>query len=233
LAQPSRPGRGLGQISEQVVAQKFTHRCQIGAPGCDVPVRQTKLAAEATQALGVAGVIGMVRREIQKQVRRLRPIDHDQLVIVTAPDARAIQQEVEFGEGGDGGGAIGKHLHIPGRLVEVAVLQMPPRCQQRARRDRIAQTYLLEPIRRGWRAAEQGHVTGGDPVGNVAKGRLVALAKDGATTDRDAHPRIERSGRARHVAEMGTRERAVAAFDKPICGQPIHRQPRSMKPYIA
>ena len=138
------------------------------------PRQQTQLAAEAAQALGVAGWSAMVRRKMQQQVRGVRPVDRHQRVVIAAADAGAVQQQVELGERRDGGGAVGEHLHVAGRLVGVAVLQMPAGGQQRAGRDGIAQPRLLLPVRVGRRRrAEQGDVAGGDAVGDAAEGFLV------------------------------------------------------------
>ena len=54
--------------------------------------------------------------EIQQHVRRLRPVHRAQRIVIGAAHARAVQQQVELGEGRAGGGAVGEDLHVAPRL---------------------------------------------------------------------------------------------------------------------
>ena len=61
--------RGVGQISDQIVAQIVTHRCQIGARWeASQPSRPS--SRPSGTALGIVRIIGMVRRKIEQQGRR-------------------------------------------------------------------------------------------------------------------------------------------------------------------
>ena len=109
-----------------------------GAPG-----EHAQLDAEAAHRLGVGRVVAVRGIEVQQQGRREGPVDVDQLVVVGAADARAVEQEVELGEGGDRRRAVGEHLHVAPGLAGVAVLQVAAGGEQRAGGDGVAQARLL------------------------------------------------------------------------------------------
>ena len=108
---------------------------------------------------------------------------------------------------------------------------MPPGGQQCARGDGVAQPRLFLPFGIGQRAPQQGHVAGGDAVGDAAEALGVIGAENGAAGDGYSHAGIEQSGRQRDVAEMRTGNR------KPLHEmgrETVHRNPsrRWDFPYI-
>ena len=68
----------------------------------------------------------MVGTEIQVQLGRLRPIHCDQLIVVGASDAAAVQEQVEFGETGNGGRAVREQLHVARRLGGIPCCRCRP-----------------------------------------------------------------------------------------------------------
>ncbi len=117
--------------------------------GGGAPAEHAQLDAEAAHRLGVGRVVAVGGVEVEQQGGGEGPVDVDQLVVVGAADARSVEQEVELGEGGDGGGAVGEHLHVAPGLAGVAVLQVAAGGEERAGGDGVAQARLLGVARPG------------------------------------------------------------------------------------
>ena len=81
---------------------------------------------------------------------------------------------------------------------------MPPGGQQRAGGDGVAEPRLLLTVRVGWGAVEQGHVAGGDAVGDSPEALGVIRAKHRAAGNGNAHASIKLARRQFGVAEMRT-----------------------------
>ncbi len=135
-----------------------------GAPG-----QQAEFGAEAVQHGAAARVVGMVRREVQQHLRRLRPVHRHQRVVIGAAAAGAVQQQVELCEGGDRRRAVVKTSML--RLAccaspccrcrpEVISAPVAMALRSRSRSMRVARRRL---------AAEQRHVAFRDAVGDAAE----------------------------------------------------------------
>ena len=139
---------------------------------------------------------------MQQQRRRVGPVHGDQVVVIGPADAGAVQQQVELGEGGDGGRAVGEHLHVARGLFLVAVLEMPAGGDERAGGDGIAQPRLLHcrprPPPRD-RAARCCRPPRGRRRGRSS--RVVALAEHGAPRHGDPHAGVQRTRRQLRLAE--------------------------------
>ena len=98
-------------------------------------------------------------------------------------------------------GAIGKHLHVPFRLVGVAMLQMPPRRQQRSGGNGIAQSQPFQALRLGQRTSQQGHVAVSHPIRDATEAFSILITENGAASDGHAHAGVEQPWGHRSVAK--------------------------------
>ena len=172
----------------------------------------------------VGGEIRMARVQMQQNIGRVGPINHNQFVIIRPTDAAAVQQQIEFGEAGDGGGAVGEQFHVAAGLLGVAMLQMPSRRDQRAAGDGVAKAGAFLQLSRGQGALQQRHVAGGDAIGHLAEAFSIFRSKYGAACHGDAHAGVQKLRRRLRFAEAGAgvSDRTRAEIHQPRHLRTIH-----------